>query len=327
MKLYKITLFLVFCLFSTRIIADDMRPASLTVTAINDISYALLWKVPAKGNKRFLLDVKFDEQVNTISPRLSQFINNAYVETWHINTVQEDGNFRLSIIGLENTTTDVLVRVVKQDKTVVSAVLNTDTPNFLFQADIEAKNTFLTYVFLGIEHILVGFDHLLFVACLVFISTSRKKLFYTITGFTIAHSLTLIMATTGFIRVAIEPVEAVIALSIVFLAVEIAKQNKSSLTFKYPMVVSATFGLLHGFGFASVLSDIGLPENEKISALLYFNIGVEIGQLLFILVLFSLFLLIKNVKNDVNIHSFHKLVSYFSGSIAMIWLINRLSAF
>jgi len=331
MKFYIATLLLILSSFSKLIFADDMRPASLNITAVDNNSYNLVWKVPAKGNKRFLLDVKFDENVKKISAKQSQFINNAYVETWQVATKKEDGSFSLTILGLENTATDVLVRVVKEDNTLVSAVLNTDTPNFSFQASSQirsqSRNTLTTYVFLGIEHILIGFDHLLFVACLVFISNSRKKLLYTITGFTVAHSITLIMATTGVTTVAIAPVEAIIALSIVFLSVEIAKQNKNSLTFRYPVVVSSTFGLLHGFGFASVLSDIGLPETEKISALLYFNIGVEIGQLLFIFVLFWVYVLIRVVNSKLNVQNFYKLVSYFSGTVAMIWLISRLQAF
>jgi hypothetical protein len=135
---------------------------------------------------------------------------------------------------------------------------------------------------LGVQHILEGVDHLLFVGCLLLVAGMGRKLVITITGFTLAHSVTLALATLDIVRIPVPPVEAVIALSIVFLAREIARPGRDSLTYRYPVAVSMSFGLLHGFGFAAVLGEIGLPASDVPIALLCFNVGVELGQLLFI---------------------------------------------
>lgn len=319
-------LFFTVLLISFTAQSDNMRPSSLTIDAIDETNFSVVWKVPAKGNKRLKLDLAFDDSVLRTKPKQTSFFNNAYIETWTIN--RDAGLLGISFVveGLATSSTDVLVRIINKDNKTVTAVLNADKPNYRL-AEQASEQTTLTYITLGIEHILIGFDHLLFVACLIFISTTRKKLLLTITGFTLAHSVTLIMAATGVVSIDIVPVEAVIALSIVFLAIEIAKQNKDSLTFKYPVLVSSSFGLLHGFGFASVLAEIGLPKDEKIAALLYFNVGVELGQLIFIAALALLFVLSKWVYPALKLQNLARLISYFSGSIAMVWLINRLALF
>lgn len=144
------------------------------------------------------------------------------------------------------------------------------------------------YSILGMEHIWAGIDHLLFLVCLLIITGFSKKLFITITGFTIAHSITLILSALKIVQLPIPPIEATIALSIVFLCYEIIHhhQTKGSLTYRYPILVASSFGLLHGFGFAAVLGEIGLPTKHSLEALLFFNIGVEIGQVIFIASLF-----------------------------------------
>ncbi len=315
---------LLFISFSAQ--SDNMRPSSLTIDAIDETNFSVVWKVPAKGDKRLKLDLVFDNSVSKTKPKQTSFFNNAYIETWTIN--RDAGLFGISFVveGLARSSTDVLVRIIDKQNKTVTAVLNADKPSYSL-AKQASEQTTLTYITLGVEHILIGFDHLLFVVCLIFISTTRKKLLLTITGFTLAHSITLIMAATGVVSIAIVPVEAVIALSIVFLAIEIAKQNKDSLSFKYPVLVSSSFGLLHGFGFASVLAEIGLPKNEKIAALLYFNVGVELGQLIFIAALALLFVLSKWIYPALKLQSLARLISYFSGSIAMVWLISRLALF
>jgi len=190
----------------------------------------------------------------------------------------------------------------------------------------------ITYIELGFEHILIGLDHLLFVACLVYISGSRKKLFFTITGFTLAHSITLFLSASNIVTIPIAPVEAVIALSIIFLAWEIAKNRQQSLSLRYPVLVSSSFGLLHGFGFAAVLSDIGLPETERLMALLSFNIGVELGQLAFVLALFILvklasWLYLWMQDKPLTLPMLRLPISYLCGITATFWFIQRLTAF
>lgn len=189
------------------------------------------------------------------------------------------------------------------------------------------------YTWLGIEHIWVGVDHLLFVACLLFIARTPRRVVLTITGFTIAHSVTLALSALQLVRLPTPPVEAVIALSVVFLAVEIARGDRNSLTFRYPVAVSSSFGLLHGFGFASVLREIGLPSTELPLALLFFNVGVEIGQLLFIGGLVASYVLLRKVfgmmqrTKDVGKGSVRLSLaaSYVIGTVASYWMFERLS--
>ena len=138
------------------------------------------------------------------------------------------------------------------------------------------------YALLGIEHIITGYDHLLFVFGLLVIARSTRRILLTVTGFTLAHSISLSLSALGFVHVPVPPVEATIALSIVFLAYEIGRQDTASLACRYPLLVAFSFGLLHGLGFASALGEIGLAPNEALLSLLFFNVGVEIGQLLFI---------------------------------------------
>lgn len=185
------------------------------------------------------------------------------------------------------------------------------------------------YTLLGMTHIWDGIDHLLFLLCLVFIASTPRRVLITITGFTIAHSITLVLSTLGIVKLPVPPVEAAIALSIVFVASEIARGKKDSLTYKYPVTVSSSFGLLHGFGFASVLRDTGLPQTELPVSLLFFNIGVEIGQVIFIVaVLFVLFLLNSVTSNSIKaLFKYDKLAAYVIGSAASFWMLQRIFSF
>ena len=192
------------------------------------------------------------------------------------------------------------------------------------------------YTALGVEHIWIGIDHLLFVACLVFIAGTSRRLLITITGFTVAHTITLALSALDLVRIPTPPVEAAIALSVVFMAWEIAKGNRGSLTHRYPIAVAASFGLLHGFGFAAVLRDTGLPQTELPTALLFFNVGVEIGQVLFVLALVAAFLVLRPLfvrllrsasDNDAHWSSLTQPASYLIGAVASMWMIERIAGF
>ena len=185
------------------------------------------------------------------------------------------------------------------------------------------------YTVLGVQHILAGFDHLLFLLCLLLVAGSWQRVLVTITGFTVAHSLTLVLSALEWVRLPLPPVEAVIALSIIFLATEIVKDNKHTLTWRYPVAVSSSFGLLHGFGFAAALADIGLPQTELVTGLLFFNVGVEIGQVFFAsAVLCALFIIrrfgVDRVLSPLPIRLWS---SYAIGTLAAFWLIERVSVF
>lgn len=311
------------------VLADDMRPASLSVTQLQGDELLVKWKVPARGSQRLSLDVVFDATtINVTRPR-TELVDGAFLQEW---TVSRPGGLQglgIRIHGLVSNSSDVLLRIVDTDDHVITALLNVDEPSFTVESETAAKasNTILAYIVLGIEHILIGLDHLLFVACLVYLCDSFRKMLWTITGFTVAHSITLIMAAVGMVSIPIAPVEAVIALSIVFLAVEIAKRRKRSLALRYPVLVSSSFGLLHGFGFASVLASIGLPDGEKITALLSFNIGVEIGQLMFVASLTAAFWLFRLVFRNLRLETLRWPISYFCGSLATYWVIARTLVF
>lgn len=194
------------------------------------------------------------------------------------------------------------------------------------------------YFVLGVEHIWSGYDHLLFVACLVLIAGTLRRMLVTITGFTIAHSITLALAALQLVRVPVPPVEAMIALSVVFLATELVRDRRETLTWRYPIAVSASFGLLHGFGFASVLAEIGLPQTELPTALLFFNVGVEAGQVVFVIALVGAFLSARFVTRHLGMAAFlfnlspyrvhsQRAVGYGVGVFASVWLIDRVIGF
>ena len=193
------------------------------------------------------------------------------------------------------------------------------------------------YSVLGIQHILSGFDHLLFVACLVFISGTWRRVLVTVTGFTAAHSVTFSLASLNLVRLPAPPVEAAIALSIIFLAVEIMRDRRDTLTWRYPVAVSSVFGLLHGFGFATGLTEIGLPQTEIPAALLFFNLGVEAGQILFLCILVVATFLARtgiSVAAGLQQREVPRLpavtvrsAGYLIGSLAAFWLFQRLAGF
>ena len=186
----------------------------------------------------------------------------------------------------------------------------------------------LDYTLLGVQHIWAGIDHLLFLLCLLWIAGTERRVVITITGFTLAHSLTLALSALEWIRLPMPPVEAVIALSIIFLAVEIVKNNKQTLTWRYPVAVSSSFGLLHGFGFAAALEEIGLPQTELVTGLLFFNVGVEIGQLIFALgsIIIKRFFkqyLIPHLHPGSWQNTSRYGSGYLVGGLASFWLIER----
>ncbi len=192
----------------------------------------------------------------------------------------------------------------------------------------DSPRAFLQYVWLGFEHIWIGYDHLLFIACLIWIAGSLPRILLAISGFTLAHSVTLALASLGVLRLPIPWVEAVIALSVVFLAAEIVRGRKT-LTTRYPLLVSSLFGLLHGLGFAAVLADIALPANDLIAGLLGFNVGVELGQLAFVVTCVLLLSALRYVTAHWHLSEYwiRHGAGYATGTLAGFWVIERVAAF
>jgi len=234
----------------------------------------------------------------------------------------------IHFVGLDSTITDVFVRFVWLDGSETKAIARPSKPWIEVTAHRSAWQVAWDYTVLGVDHILSGFDHLTFVLALLLIVSGARRLLITVTSFTLAHSITLAAATLGVLWVPGPPVEAVIALSILFLASELVKVNRGlpSLTARYPWIVAFTFGLLHGFGFAGALSKVGLPPNEVPLALLMFNVGVELGQLLFIAAVLLLAMGSRKVRSEWPAWA-RQVPAYGIGGIAAFWLIERVAGF
>jgi hypothetical protein len=317
--------------------ADELRPGYLELRQTTPNTYSLLFKIPARGEDlRLAIYVKLPEGTTDVSAPRASFGDGAYVER---RIIRRDGGLAghaVAIEGLSATSTDVLVRVETLAGAVQTERLSPTNTVFVVQATPGAGEVAATYLRLGVEHILFGFDHLLFVLALVILVRDRRVAI-TVTAFTIAHSITLAAATLGFVNVPGPPVEATIALSIVLVAVEIlnARAGKPSLTARLPWLVAFSFGLLHGFGFAGALAEVGLPHHAIPVALLFFNVGVELGQLAFVAAVLSLTWLLRQAASQLLDAAFVKrafdrlnvTVAYVIGIVAAYWLVERTAAF
>ncbi len=265
--------------------------------------------------------------VQTLVPPQVEHLPGAEMRRWTIRTGARGlEGLEVKVHGLEATMVDVLLRIAFADGRVVTRLLRPDAPSFtLTSADTGPATS--GFFALGVKHILLGIDHLLFVLALMLIVRGVGLLVKTITAFTLAHSLTLALTTLGVIHVPPAPVEAVIALSIVFVAAEIVRSQRGEhgLTERAPWLVAGLFGLLHGFGFAGALSEVGLPKNDIPLALLGFNIGVEAGQLGFVAVVLGIIAILR--RTTVTFPRWTPLVPpYAVGGLAMFWVVERTTA-
>jgi len=315
------------------VFAHEVRPAYLELRQTGPEIYDALWKVPGRDeNLRLGLYVELPAGCTNVTEPRASMINNAFTERWTVKCAGGLSGGTIHIAGLSATMTDVLVRLERLDGTTQVTRLTPSTPSFMVAAAAGAMGVARTYTVLGVEHILGGVDHLLFVLGLLLIVGQRWGLMIkTITAFTVAHSITLALATLGFVHVPQAPVEAVIALSIVFVAAEIvhSRQGRPGLTERAPWVVAFTFGLLHGFGFAGALSQIGLPQHDIPLALLCFNVGVEVGQLLFIASVFAVVAVARQITRRVALPQpvwAWRVVPYAIGSVSAFWLVQRVAA-
>ena len=328
-----------FALSSSPVSAHEVRPAYLELRQTGTDTYDVLWKVPARGdNMRLGIYVEFPSgTTNSTTPR-SLFANDASTELWSIRRPGGLTGDEIHITGLAATITDVLVRIENLDGTTQVTRVTPSSPSFVVAVAPSALEVTRTYLVLGVEHILFGLDHLLFVLALLILVKGWRKLVGTITAFTIAHSITLAAATLGFVHVPSKPVEATIALSIIFVACEIVRrrQGRSGLTEGWPWMIAFSFGLLHGLGFADALREMGLPQNAIPLALVFFNLGVELGQLLFIgLVMAVIAVAVRGAKrfsqwNVAPQPAFawcEKVSAYAIGAVAALWLIERTLSF
>lgn len=307
--------------------SHEIRPAFLQIIQTSETTYEVFWKIPSMGDAVPKIHPVFPPFFTVEELKRPNQIPGSVVYSYKITSKESlQGNI-LTIEGLNKTLIDALVTVTYLNGEKVTLMLQPDKDSSIIPGETSTIDVIRTYSKLGIEHILLGIDHLLFVLALILITKGRWKILKTITAFTIAHSITLSLAALGYVNFPTPPVEAVIALSIVFLAVEIIKnlQGKQTLTSKKPWLVAFTFGLLHGFGFAGALANIGLPQQDIPWALAFFNIGVEIGQITFVIaVLFVIKLL--SYKKQWPIY-LKKIPAYAIGSLATFWMIERVVAF
>ncbi len=312
-------------------VAHEARPAYLELRQTGPEAYDVLWKVPGQG-EHFRLGIYVELPVRcskSVEPH-ALMANSAYTERWSVKCAGGLAGGTIGIPGLAATLTDVLVRLEGLDGITQVTRLTPSAPSMVVEGVPSAFEVARTYFALGIEHILLGVDHLLFVLALVILVKGMRRLVATVTAFTLAHSLTLAGATLGYLHAPAPPIEAVIALSIVFVAAEIVhgRQGKTGLTERYPWIVAFTFGLLHGFGFAGALSEVGLPPSAIPAALLFFNLGVEFGQLLFVTFVFAAIALVRRRAQRIGILQpawAWRIPPYTIGSIAAFWVIQRVT--
>ena len=308
-------------------LAHEVRPGYLELEQTGEETYDVLWKVPAAGNDmRLGIYVRFPAGTEETSAHRGLFVGGAFVERWSVRHPGGLAGQTIHIDGLRSTMTDVLVRVERLDGTTLVNRIEPSQPSLFLAAAPSLWALSGTYFALGVEHILGGIDHLLFVLALLMLVKGRRRLLVTITAFTVAHSITLAAATLGWVNVPGAPVEAVIALSIVFVAAEIVHglRGQEGLTARSPWIVALVFGLLHGLGFASALHEVGLPGHAIPVALFLFNVGVEAGQLLFVAAALALLALARSVIAAPP-RWVEWVPAYGIGAVAMYWTIQRVS--
>ena len=309
--------------------AHELQPGSLDVRQLTSERFEVIWRAPIYYGKPHPATLQLPEHWQTVGePTVRQFSDSAL----HRRVVSvPDGAIEggvIRFIGLEGTITDVFVRFAWLNGAESTAIARPSQPYVDIDGQRAAWQVAGDYTALGVDHILSGYDHLTFVLALLLIVSGTRRLLVTVTSFTLAHSITLAAATLGVMWVPGPPIEATISLSILFLASELIKVNRGqdSLTARYPWIVAFTFGLLHGFGFAGALNDIGLPQNEIALALLMFNVGVELGQLLFIAAALALLMALRKVRSQWPAWVY-QVPAYGIGGIAAFWFIDRVAGF
>ncbi|MRG57808.1 HupE/UreJ family protein [Phyllobacterium sp. SYP-B3895] len=311
--------------------AHEVRPAYLQIDQIGPNRYNVMWRTPLLSGMRLPVALRFSDEVRNITEPAERELPDSVVERRVIETIK--GNLageHVEFVGLQATITDVLVRVHLLGQPVSTTLVRPSQPRVDVASQPGRLDVAKTFVMHGIEHILFGYDHLLFVLALILIARSWRALLLTVTAFTLAHSITLTLATLGFVHIPRPPVEAAIAFSILLLACEIIRINNGqpSLAAKRPWLVAFAFGLLHGLGFAGALADLALPAGDIPLALLFFNVGVEIGQLMFIAVVIAAVGFARLLRYPPLVgRTAFLTTTYAIGAMASLWFVERVAAF
>jgi hydrogenase/urease accessory protein HupE len=307
--------------------AHEARPAYLEIKETAPGQFSVLWRTPVLAGMRLPLVLQMPEGVRNLKPPAVDELADSLVERRWIDAGPNGlAGKRIEIAGLQLTITDALVRAEFLDGRTIQAIARPSQPWVAIAGSQSRWEVMGTYVVEGIRHILFGADHLLFVLGLLLIVRSGWMLVKTVTAFTVAHSITLAVATLGYASAPALPLNAAIALSILFLGPEIVRvwRGETSFTIRHPWVVAFAFGLLHGFGFASAMTSAGLPRQELPLALLSFNIGVELGQLGFV----ALVLAMERSFRVLEVRWprwVQALPGYTVGTLGAFWTIQRLA--
>jgi hypothetical protein len=304
--------------------AHEARPAYLEITETKPERYSVLWRTPVLSGMRLPVKLALPPDAHDVIEPHTQELADSLVERHVIDVPGGLAGHRIEILGLQGTITDVLVRTQWQNHSPSTELVRPSRPWIDVAAPRGALATAGAFLTQGVEHILLGVDHLLFVFGLLLLARTNWMLLKTITAFTVAHSITLAAATLGYAHVTAAPLNAAIALSILFLGPEIVRswRGGTSLTIRHPWIVAFAFGLLHGFGFAAGLTAVGLPDGDIPLALLMFNVGVEVGQLAFV----ALILLL--VRSFTVLQTqwprwVAVMPAYVVGSLGALWTIQR----
>ena len=305
--------------------AHELQPGFLQLKETAPHQYEVIWKQPTSLGNPLRLTPVFPANCQASSQAQSEVLPQSWVWRMRLSCLQGLAGQTLNIEGLEAFATDVLLRVEHADGQIETHLIKPVDPSVTLNSAASARGRW-TYMTLGIEHIAEGIDHLLFVLGLLLIVGNRWMLIKTITSFTVAHSITLAFATLAKIELPAAPLNACIALSILFLAPEVIRvwRGQTSLTIRYPWIVAFLFGLLHGFGFAGGLASLGLPQDEIPLALLLFNVGIEFGQLTFIFLVIAMQQLFRVLK--INWPRWMEMIpAYVLGSMGVFWTIQLVS--
>jgi hydrogenase/urease accessory protein HupE len=311
--------------------AHEARPAYLEIKETAQGRYSVVWRTPVLAGMRLPVVLQLPDDLKNLNEPVVQELTDSLVERRWIDAGPNGlAGRRIEFPGLQLTITDVLFRIERLDGTRATELVRPSQPWVeiaVARGPLAVAGAYLVH---GIEHILFGFDHLLFVLALILIVRRGRTLLWTITAFTLAHSITLTLATLGIVHVPGPPVEATIALSILLLASELVRvqRGQASVTARWPWIVAFTFGLLHGFGFAGALTEIGLPQGDIPLALFMFNVGVEIGQLIFVAVVMGMLACVRHMHFPRVIERpALSIATYAIGIAAAFWFIERLSGF
>jgi hypothetical protein len=306
--------------------AHRFAPSLLKVDEIAPGQYNMVWKTPAQGVSKVPLRPVWPESCEVGNASPPQLEGTGKVSSWQLvcTGLGEDGlvgeTLGISGLGPNQATAMVMVRLL--DGRNYQEVLNTEQPEFQVPAESSAGEVMTDYAWLGIEHIWGGIDHLLFVFGLLLLVGGGTRLLWTITAFTVGHSITLSLVTLGFFDYPVALVEFTIALSIFVLAVELTRKGRNDILWRNPWWLAGGFGLLHGMGFAGALAETGLPQDNVPLALLFFNIGIEIGQIAFIAVILALWYLLRKPLSSWQDRLLPVPV-YILGALSAMWCIER----